>query len=322
MKTIVIKGIFIAVILTVSFPLLSPGAGPEKRIGILMFSDETRYIDATKGIVDELKLEGFAEPGITFVRESGGGNKARTAELVKRFAESKLDMIVTLGTSATAPIAREIRNVPIVFCVVYDPVDAGIARDWKSSGNNTTGVSTKIRMSMLLDALRRFAPVKNLAVLYTPSEKNSESQLRDLQAAQGKSGIKVIPVPLNSKEDIGLILPEVIRTSDSVFISGSNIVNAQISKIVTMATIAKVPTVTHLEDLVEKGVLLGVCADPYLSGRLAGKKAAKVLRGVPPSSIPIETLKGYDVLLNGKTARAGQFAVPREFAATVKRVIE
>ncbi len=48
----------------------------------------------------------------------------------------------------------------------------------------------------------------------------------------------------------------------------------------------KVVTITHLDDLVENGVLLGVCANSYLVGRLAGEKAVKILKGAKPSSIP------------------------------------
>jgi putative ABC transport system substrate-binding protein len=322
MRYPVIKGFFLSVVLVITILLQPMEAGSQKRIGILMFSDEVRYNEATKGVIDQLKQEGFGEPGVKFIKESGGANKAKTAELVKQFAEAKMDLIVTMGTSATVPIAREIKDVPIVFCVVYDPVEAGIAKDWKSSGNNTTGTSTKQPMSMILEALKKLSPVGKLAVLYNPAEKNSEGQLRDLQDVQAKYRIKVIPVPLGSKEDIIQVMPEVVRTSDSIFITGSNVINAQVSTIVDMATKAGVITITHLEDLVEKGVLLGVCTGSYKSGRLAGKKAAKILKGAKPSSIPIEKMKETELILNMKTARAGQFRISPEFIKNVKRKIE
>ncbi len=212
--------------------------------------------------------------------------------------------------------------MPIVFSVVYDPVEAGIAKDWKSSGNNTTGTSTKIPMSKLMDSLKRFAPVKSLAVLYTPGEKNSETQLKDLQGIQADYGIKVVPVPLTRTEEFAQLLPVVIRSTDALYVTGSNLVNSQLSIIVDMATKAKVITITHLDDLVEKGVLLGVCANSYLIGRLAGEKAVKILKGVKPSSIPIESLKQFDVMINLKTAKAGDFQVPPDFMKTVRRTIK
>jgi putative ABC transport system substrate-binding protein len=84
----------------------------------------------------------------------------------------------------------------------------------------------------------------------------------------------------------------------------------------------KVITITHLDDLVEKGVLLGVCSDSYPMGRLAGEKAVKILNGARPSSIPIESLKQFDVIINLKTAKAGNFPVPPDFMKTVGRTIK
>lgn len=322
MKRHAVHTLFFAIALTMATHLLLAEAGPVKRIGILAFSEESRYNDAARGVIDRLKTEGFVEPGVKFIRENAGANKAKAAEIIKQFAAAKMDLIVTLGTSATVPVAREIKDVPIVFSIVYDPVEAGIARDWKSSGNNTTGASTKIPMSSLLDSLKGFSPVKSLSVLYTPGEKNSEAQLRDLQKIQAAYRIRIIPVPITEKEDLLQILPEVVRTSEAIYITGSNLVNAQVSMIVEAATRGKVITITHLEDLVAKGVLIGVCTNSYNLGRLAGEKAARILKGAKPSSIPIETLKEFDVILNMRTASAGGFRIPPEYIKTVKRKIE
>jgi putative ABC transport system substrate-binding protein len=219
-------------------------------------------------------------------------------------------------------VAREIKDVPIVFSVVFDPVEAGLVKDWKSSGNNVTGTSTLVPMSTLMDNLKLLAPVKRLAVLYTPGEKNSESTLKRLQEVQAAYRITVLPVLITKKEDLSHILPEVIRTSDAIYLTGSNLVDSEVSTIVDMATRGNVITVTHLEDLAEKGVLLGVCSDSYTLGRLAGGKGIKILKGAKPSSIPTEVLKKFSVILNMKTAAAGQFKISSDVMKKITRKIE
>jgi len=300
----------------------STEAHAEKKIGIFLFSDETRYTVAAQGIKDKLHEEGFGEPAARFIVENAKYNKATAAEHVKKFIARKMDLIFTVGTSATVPIAREIKKTPIVFAIVYDPIAVGIAKDWRSSGNNTTGASTNISMSRILDSLKSLKSIKRLAVLYTPDEKNSEAVLKDLQEVHQSYGITIIPVPLTMREDIGHMLPEVIRTSDAMYVTGSNLVDSEVAMIVDMATKAKVVTITHLEDLVEKGVLVGVCFNPYLIGRLAGEKGIKILKGAKPSSIPIETPKEQRVILNMKTARAGQFVLSPDFMKSVGKKIE
>jgi putative ABC transport system substrate-binding protein len=302
--------------------LICVEARAEKRIGILTFSEEVRYSEAQKGIIDQLTKDGFGEPVVQFTIENAKGSKVKTAELVQKFAAAKMDLIFTIGTTATIAISREIKDVPVVFGMVYDPVEAGVAKDWKSSGNNVTGVSPKIPMSTLVGSMKELAPIKKLAVLYTPGEKNTEIQLKELQGIQSSLQIKVVPVILASKEEVAQTLALVVHTVDAFYLTGSGIVGTTVPIIVDIANKAHVITITHLDDLVEKGVLLGICANSNRIGRQAGKKAVQILRGAKPSSIPIDIEKKFDVMLNMKTAKAGQIQIPASFMKKVTRTIE
>jgi putative ABC transport system substrate-binding protein len=302
--------------------LFSAEADAEKRIGILTFSEEVRYNDTQKGIMDQLNKDGFGEPAVKFTIENAQGSKAKVAELAKKFAAAKMVLIITIGTSATIAVAREIQDVPVVFGMVYDPVEAGIAKDWKSSGNNITGVSPKVAMSKLVSSLKELAPVKKLAVLYTPGERNTEIQLQELQKLQIDQQIKVIPIILAKKEEVAQTLASVVHSVDAIYLTGSSIVGTTVPIIADIANKEKVITISHLDDLVEKGALLGICANSYRVGRLAGKKAVQILKGAKPSSIPIEIEKKLDFILNMKTAKAGHFQVPLSFMKKVTRTIQ
>jgi len=301
---------------------LAADARAEKKISVLLFSDEARYIETKNGILEELKKAGFGEPAVKYTVESAGGNKAKALDLAQKINAAKPDLVVVVGTSAAVAVAKEIKTIPVVFSMVYDPVDSKIADSWASSGNNTTGASPRVPMSKVLGALKQLAPVKRLAVLYTPGERNSETQLKDVQAEQAGSGIKVIPVPLSTKEETSQMMAEVVTSAEAIYLTGSSIVGAGIAAIVDAASKAKVITVTHLDDYVERGALLGICADAYAVGSLAGEKAVKILKGSKPSSLPIEVPKKIDIILNAKTARAAQIQVPAAFNGMVTKTIE
>jgi putative ABC transport system substrate-binding protein len=295
---------------------------PVKRVGVLMWSEEPRYNETLKGVMDQLRREGFGEPAVKFTLDNARGGKAKMSEMAGKFAAAKLDMVVSIGTTATIAAAREIKDAPLIFAYVYDPVESGIVGKWEKSGNNATGVSSRVSMPKLLNSLKEFAPVTRLAVLYTPGEKNSEAQLKELQELLAGSQVKVLPVIVSRGEEAAQTVSEIVPRVDAIYLSGSSVVGNKVSTIVDLATRAKVPTITHLDDLVNQGVLLGVCADPYLVGRLAGKKGAKVLKGAKPSSIPIESLNKYDVILNLKTAKAGGFRIPPAFMKSVTKAIK
>jgi putative tryptophan/tyrosine transport system substrate-binding protein len=289
------------------------------KVGILIFTGEVRLNDSRKGIQDQLAEDGFKEPAVEYVIENAGGSKARAAELAQRFSKERMDLVFTIGTHAAIPAVNAIQDVPIVFSMVYDPVEAGIAAGWQSSGNNTTGSTTKFPAAIIVKTLTDFTPVKRLAVLYTPGEKNSESQLKELLAAQVAAGIKVIPIILSNKEEVARSLAEVANTAEAFYLTGSSIIGETVSTIVEIATRAKIVTITHLDDLVEKGVLIGVCPNSYAVGRLAGRKAVMILRGAKPASIPIETDQKLDVILNMKTAQKGKFPISEGFMKEVTK---
>jgi putative ABC transport system substrate-binding protein len=313
--------LLIAALLTLE-PVCAQAKG-EKRIGVLWFGKEARYADLNRGAVEQLAKEGFREPGVKFFVENAGGSKAKAAELARKFAALKLDLIFAFGTSAALAVAAEIKDVPVV-CGTYDPVESGLALDWKSSGNNTTGVSPKFPISKLVGNLKEFAPVHKIGVLYTPHEKNSEAVLRELVALQDAFSIRIIPVPLTREGELTELLPEVLRVADAIYLTGTGIVGKNAAKIVDMATKARVVTLTHLDDLAEEGVLLSMAVNVYRMGRLAGKKGAKILRGAKPSEIPYETLplKQLELILNMKTAKKGGFRIAPSFMKKVTKTID
>lgn len=310
----------LAVALIVFAPLAAEAA-PKKKIGVLFWSQESRYHLANKGFVDQMAKEGFDGSSVQYIMENAQGDKAKAMAAAERFSAMKLDMVIALGTTAAVVAAKTIKDIPVIVNNVYDPVDAKIAESWSRPGNNVTGSSPKYPMLKLVGALKQFAPVKKLAVLYTPGEKNSETQLRELQELSGDN-LKIEPVPLTRAEDVAAMMPEVLRTCDAVYLSGSSIAGASAGLISNMATRAKIPTITHSEDLIPKGVLLGVCADPVTVGALAGKKAAKVLNGASPASVPIEAPKKLEVVINMRPIKAEGIKVPKEFLNSVTKIIE
>lgn len=319
----IVKKSFAVAMVFIIFTLFSAEAWAKPKIGVLLFTQETHYKEALNGIMAQLKKEGFGESRADFIMENAEGSKIKVIELAKKFVETRVDLVIVLGTSATLIAMQEIKDIPIVFSMVYDPVGSGIARDWESSGNNTTGSSTYMpRMSNVIQVLKELAPLKKLAVLYQPNEKDSVAQLKELQEEQAKSQVSIVPVPITAKDDVTQLLPSVIGSADALYIASSSILGEMVPTIVDMATKAKLITIAKVKERAERGVLLGVYADSYAVGLLGGERAAKVLKGAKPSTIPIGTLKRFDIILNMKTAKAGQFKLPPKFMKKVTKTIE
>ncbi|MBI4649853.1 ABC transporter substrate-binding protein [Candidatus Desantisbacteria bacterium] len=322
MKKIISK-IFILSIIFIVISLFSTKTMAEKKkIGILQWSTESRYSDSKEGFIKKKKKEGFTENEVEFITELADANKVKAMKIAQKFAAYKLTMYYTIGTSAAVALANEIKDTPIIFSTVYDPVESKISLGWQNSGNNTTGSSSYVPMPRILEVLKKLKPIKNIGVLYTPGQTNSEAQLKNLQKSEQEFNIKVIPIPIKRKEEVKNILSFAAEKVEAIYVSGSGIMDETIPEIVEITSKSKTITFTHLEDPVTKGVLFGLSADPREMGRLAGKKAAMVLRGAKPSDIPIEPLKNFNVILNQKTIKSGQFKIPPDFMKLVTKTIE
>jgi len=303
----------------VAVSLASGRAFAGKTIAILLSSSEARDVDPEKSALAVLRAAGFAEPDTTYVIENAEGNKTKALELAKKLAATPYSLVVTFGTSASVSMAKELKVSPMVFGYVYDPVETKIVLDWKFPGGNITGVSNKGAVTAVLAPLKKLGNIKTLAVLFAQGEKNSEAQLKDLQHAQTETGITVVAVPATHAEDVQHFLGEALAGSDAVYITGG-VPMAAVPTIVDAAAKAHKPSVTHLSDLVDKGVLFSVSADPVVIGQRTGELCVRVLKGEKPGSLPILLPEKLDVVLNTKTAKA--YALPPEFLSLVSKKVE
>ena len=99
----------------------------ERKISLLLWNTQTRYEQCKGGVIEELRRQGFKESEPVIVVEQADGNKTTVAELAKRFSAAHMNVIVPIGTSAAVAVAAEIKEVPVVFAMVFDPVDSKIA---------------------------------------------------------------------------------------------------------------------------------------------------------------------------------------------------
>ena len=64
-----------------------------------------------------------------------------------------------------------------------------------------------------------------------------------------------------------------------------------------------------------------MCTDSYSVGELAGERAAKILKGGKPSSIPIESAKKNQCDSKHENNQKGQFQIPPDLGNTVTGTI-
>ncbi len=295
--------------------------GRKVKIGILLTGYQSHYLAAQEGIVRALQQKGWNEEKVLIEIKNAGDQKDRLEAMAKEMAKGSYDLLMPVGTAAAVALSRDVREVPIVFSSVFDPVSAGIVKSWESSGNNVTGSSTWVNMDFFLKVLNEIGPAGKIAAIYDENDKRTVLQTEALKKAAARKGAAVMPVNLTQYGDIGRVVRTLRGKVDFIFLSNVVVEGENLDDFLAAAREVGIPTATPLLERLEKGVLVVVSANSAKIGELAGKKAAQILEGAKPEELPVEFLDEDDIGINLKTARELGVAVPAALLEKAVKVI-
>jgi putative ABC transport system substrate-binding protein len=304
------------------FVSIAQGQIPRKmKIGILLTGNQSHYLAAQEGIVRALGQKGWKGEKALIEVKNAGDQKEKLEAMAKELAKGAYDLLMPVGTAAALALSREVRDIPVVFSSVFDPVSAGIVKSWESSGNNVTGSSTWVNMDFFLKTLSEIGPAARIAAIYDENDKRTVIQVEALKKSAARKGAAVMPMNLARYEDIGRVVGTLRGKVDFIFLSNLVIEGENLEGFLTAAKEAGIPTATPLLERLEKGVLVVVSANSAKIGELAGKKAAQVLEGAKPEELPVEFLDEDDIGINLKTARELGITVPAALLEKASKVI-
>jgi putative ABC transport system substrate-binding protein len=95
-----------------------------------------------------------------------------------------------------------------------------------------------------------------------------------------------------------------------------------VAKITTLAVEHRLPTVCQWADMAHAGCLIGYGASLADLRRRTAHYVARILRGTPPSELPVEQPSVFELTLNLKTAKALGFQMPGILLTRADEVIE
>ena len=319
-------------IVVVTMLLSGCGAPAPKvyRVGILSGLNFVAVItDGFKARMTEL---GYVEgKNITYDVQKTDFDLAAYRKILNKFIEDKVDLIVVFPTEATmeAKAATQGTNIPVVFTfALIEGMD--IVKDVREPGGNITGV----RYPGPDVALKRFEIMRELVPqakrYYVPYQKGYPivaPQLEMLRPAAAAAGITLIEFPAADKEELQADLDARAKSGDL----GMDVIFFLVEPLAVtpdayavMGKFAyehKLPIGGALMSVENKyGAIFGVNVDPIVSGKLAAPLADKVLKGMPPGTIPVVSDESF-FQINYKAAQELGVTVPEGLLKQANEVI-
>jgi putative ABC transport system substrate-binding protein len=109
---------------------------------------------------------------------------------------------------------------------------------------------------------------------------------------------------------------------DAYFQVGEAMVTSQAQLIIDAARLKRWPTMFLEHSLVVRGGLAGYGQNYREAGRLSAKHVQRILTGIHPKDLPVESYDRIELTLNLRTAREIGLTIPPSVRDRVDHVIE
>jgi putative ABC transport system substrate-binding protein len=300
-----------------------------RSIGVLMgYSEDDSEAQARyAAFKDALTGLGWIEGGNlrTTVRWAAS-DPARAAAFAKELVALKPDAIVTSTTPASVAVQRETRTIPIVFTVVSDPVGSGLVKSLAHPGGNVTGL-INIEASLVgksLELLKEIAPhVSRVAAMFNPDTAPYIAYYLDpFKASAPKFGMAPFETPVRDEAQIGLAIEDLGRgRHNGLVVMTDSFMTVHRRAVIDQCARHKVPAVYATKIMAQDGGLLSYGPDVTDLFRRAAPFVDRVLRGRPPSDMPVQQPTKFELAVNMKTASTLGITFPNSVLMRADQVI-
>ena len=314
----------IAFVLVVTAAVAEAQQAKVYRVGVLLPGGP--LYEAIGGLRDGLRELGLEEGKqiVLAIRDTKGDAKAAQEE-ARNLERENVDLIYTLGTSATTLAKGATANVLIVFGVGSDPVAGGLVSSFAKPGGRLSGVHYLVRdlTAKRLEILKEVLPkLSRVVTFYDPGNRVATEAAKLGREEANRLRLKFIERHVASVEGLQKALQALkIGEADAYFYTPDAMVVSQAQLIIETAKAKKLATMFHEPSLVTKGALASYGQNYHEVGRASAKYVQRVLSGSHPRDLRIETIENIELAINLQTAKSLGLTIPPNVLARANRVI-
>jgi len=288
-------------------------------IGILSGAQIPAFDLGAPGFQDRLTELMEAEgKQVRFIYQNAAGDLAMATTIANTFAAQHVDLIFSLGTSASQqalPVAAS-AGIPLVYGIITDPVGAGLVTDMSAGSSSALPMETQV--SLLEELLGSALSTDNrIAFLYTTDEPNSVASLGRLQAVAPADTIVPFGIPANgleflTQQFISIAADPTIR---SIYIPQDNQITSQMQMVQNLNRSQnperRLPIVVADLPIVEGGAVASLSVDFEANGAAAADIAFNILMNdIWPQAFYSPTPASLSLYINQTEAEAIGFTIP------------
>jgi putative ABC transport system substrate-binding protein len=294
------------------------------KIGVIQYAPHPSLDNCFNGFKAGLEEAGLKEGvNLTIDFQNAQGDTSNSDLIAKNMVSKKYDLIMAIATPSamSAYSAAKDTTIPVVFTAVSDPVSAGIVKAIEKPGTNVTGSSDVLPLEQQVKMIRAFLPeAKKIGILYTTSEPNSVSQLKEIKDLAAKYNFEIVEVGVTNASEVAAGAQTLVAKGVDCInnFTDNNVVN-NLSVLLQAANSKNIPVFGSEEEQVKNGCAASQSIDYIALGRETGLMAAKILKGeAQAAELPVYQVKDCTPVYNQDVLTALGLQLPEEYANATK----
>lgn len=253
------------------------------------------------------------------------GDHNRFPVLAKEALQRSPALVIGQTIASIRALQQVTRTVPIVFMGVNDPIRSGLVTNLARPEGNVTGSSNQGEdlMAKHIELVREIFPkASRVAVLINPSNGSHPRMLEAVRASTERLGIAAESFSASTPTELTTVFVSIAKyrpsallvITDSMFVGESE-------RIASLALKGRVPTITGISTLVEAGGLMSYGAPGPWYCQSGVAYVNSLLKGAKPADLPVQQPTVFEFVLNLKTAKAMEIAIPQSVLARADLVV-
>jgi len=300
------------------------GAEKTYTIGISKLVSHPALDAIEQGIMDQLEASDFS---VTFDNQNCNGEIATAIAIAQKFKSDNKDIVVGIATPAAQALAQIIKDKPVVFGAITDPLAAGLVVDYtKTEETNIAGVSDLNPLELQLETYFSIVKPKTLGMIYTSSEANGVVQMEMAREISEANGVKFVAAAISNSSEVKMAAQSIIDRVDAMYVAIDNTVVSAIPSVSEVCMKAGVPlfnTDTTSSENID--FLMSWGFNYYTVGVETGKVVERIIRGENPKdigSIFFEDPAQFELWFNLDTADTLGITIDESLLANAKVIIK
>lgn len=297
-------------------------AAETRHIAVTTFVDHPALDAALKGVLDGLKEKGLVAPQVKVEVQNAQGSPVTAAQIAKKFAGDRPNVIIALSTISAQTLAANVKDIPIVFAAVSDPVAAKLVERLDKPGHNLTGTCECADVGPLMALMSRISPkVKRLGVLYNAGETNSRAFVDRIKVVAKARDVEIVEATVSKSADVLGAAQSLVGKVDAIYVPNDNTVVSTFESVTRVALEAKLPIYASDPLNVERGAIAAEGTDYYAGGKGAAEAVSRILNGERAGDIPVTSPKA-SLAVNRKVAKGIGVELPADVIKAASRIID